>query len=59
MKKEYNLTIKYDDRNDGCEIDEYVDEEEIVFTINDKDVRCPREMVKMLSKLDNTILGLA
>ena len=59
MKKEYNLTIKYDDNGDGCEIDEYLDEEELIFTIDDKDVLCPEEMAKMLLELDSNILGLA
>lgn len=59
MKKEYSLVIKYDDKKDGCEIDEYTDEEEIVFTVNNKDIICPEEMYKIISRLDNNILGLA
>jgi hypothetical protein len=59
MKKEYNLNIKYDDSGDECEIDEYLDEEEIIFTIDDKDIICPEEMGKLIMKLDNNILGLA
>ena len=59
MKKEYNLNIKYDDDSDKCEVDEYFDEEEIIFTINDKDVICPKDMSEMLIKLDSNILGLS
>ena len=59
MKKEYNLTIKYDDSEDKCEIDEHWDEEEIVFTIDDRDIICPEEMSKIILELDNNILGLA
>ena len=59
MKKEYNLNIKYDDTGDECEVDEYLDEEEIVFTIDDRDIICPDEMSKIIMKLDNNILGLA
>tara|TARA_R100000234_G_scaffold118730_1_gene99817 strand:+ start:319 stop:498 length:180 start_codon:yes stop_codon:yes gene_type:complete len=59
MKKEYNLNIKYDDTGDECEVDEYLDEEEIVFTIDNRDIICPDEMSKIIMKLDNNILGLA
>ena len=59
MKKEYNLTIKYNDGYDECEIDEHIDEEEIIFTVDDKDIKCPKAMVEMLSRLDSTILGLS
>jgi len=59
MKKEYNLNIKYDDSGEECEIDEYLDEEEIIFTIDDKDIICPEEMVKLIIELDSNILGLA
>ena len=59
MKKEYSLTIKYDDIKDECDIEEHIDEEEIVFTIDNKDVICPEEMSKIILKLDNNILGLA
>ena len=41
MKKEYNLNIKYDDSGDNCEIDEYFDKEELIFTVDDKDIICP------------------
>ena len=59
MKKEYNLNIKYDDTGDECDVDEYLDEEEIVSTIDDRDIICPDEMSKIIIKLDNNILGLA
>ena len=59
MKKEYSLNIKCDDSEDKCEIDEHWDEEEIVFTIDDRDIICPEEMSKIILKLDNNILGLA
>ena len=59
MKKEYNLNIKYDDSGDNCEIDEYFDKEELIFTVDDKDIICPEEMAEMLLNLDNNILGLA
>jgi len=59
MKKEYNLNIKYDDAGEECEIDEYFDEEEIVFTVNDRDIICSEEMCKAILELDNNILGLA
>ena len=59
MKKEYSLNIKCDDREDKCEIDEHWDEEEIVFTIDDRDIICPEEMSKIILELDNNILGLA
>ena len=59
MKKEYNLNIKYDDTGDECEVDEYLDEEEIVFTIDDRDIIYPDEMSKIIMRLDNNILGLA
>ena len=59
MKKEYSLNIKCDDNEDKCEIDEHWDEEEIVFTIDDRDIICPEEMSKIILELDNNILGLA
>jgi len=59
MKKEYNLNIKYDDAKEECEIDEYLDEEEIIFTIDDRDIICPEEMSKAIIELDSNILGLA
>jgi len=59
MKKEYNLNIKYDDAGEECEIDEYFDEEEIVFTVDNKDIICSEEMSRAILGLDSTILGLA
>ena len=59
MKKEYVLKLTCDDRDDICEVDEDFKEEEVVFTINDKDVICPNEMSRIILSLDNTILGLA
>ena len=59
MKKEYNLNIKYDDAKEECEIDEYLDEEEIIFTIDDRDIICSEEMSKAIMELDSNILGLA
>tara|TARA_R110002012_G_scaffold282181_2_gene471862 strand:- start:334 stop:513 length:180 start_codon:yes stop_codon:yes gene_type:complete len=59
MKKEYNLNIKYDDAKEECEIDEYLDEEEIIFTIDDRDIICSEEMSRAIMKLDSNILGLA
>ena len=59
MKKEYNLNIKYDDTGEECEIDEYFDEEEIVFTVDDRDIICSEEMSRAIMKLDSNILGLA
>ena len=59
MKKEYTLKLTYNDEDDRCDIQEDFKEEEVVFTINNKDVICPDEMSKILLRLDNTILGLA
>jgi hypothetical protein len=59
MKKQYNLSISYDDTGEECEIDEYFDEEEIVFTIDNKDIICPEEMCRLIVELDSNILGLA
>ena len=59
MKKEYSLKLSYDDKNDICDVEEEFKEEEVVFTINNKDVICPSEMSRILLRLDNTILGLA
>ena len=59
MKKEYNLSIKYDDALEECEIDEYLDEEEVVFTVDDRDIICPEDMSKAILELDSNILGLA
>ena len=59
MKKEYTIRFKTDETDDICEMEEYMDEEELIFTIDNKDVICPQEMCEMLSKLDNNILGLA
>tara|TARA_R100001594_G_scaffold744_1_gene2965 strand:- start:3162 stop:3341 length:180 start_codon:yes stop_codon:yes gene_type:complete len=59
MKKEYTIRFKTDETDDICEMEEYMDEEELIFTIDNKDVICPQEMSEMISKLDNNILGLA
>jgi type II secretory pathway component PulC len=59
MKKEYSLKLSYDDKDDVCDVTEEFKEEEVVFTINNKDVICPNEMSRILLRLDNTILGLA
>jgi hypothetical protein len=59
MKKEYSLNIKYDDAREECEIDEYFDEEEIVFKVDDRDIICSEEMSRAILELDSNILGLA
>tara|TARA_R110000824_G_scaffold67043_1_gene173687 strand:- start:639 stop:818 length:180 start_codon:yes stop_codon:yes gene_type:complete len=59
MKKEYSVNITYEDSDDRCEIEESTGEEEIVFTIDNKDIICSREMSDMIIELDSYILGLA
>jgi len=59
MKKEYILKLICDSKSDECEIKEEYNEEEIVFTIDNKDIICSDEMSKEILKLDNNILGLA
>ena len=59
MKKEYILKLTYDSKSGKCDVKEEFNEEEVVFTIDNKDVICSSEMSKEILKLDNNILGIA
>ena len=59
MKKEYTLKLTCNDEDDRCDIEEDFKEEEVIFTINNKDIICSSEMSREILKLDNNILGIA
>ena len=59
MKKEHAFKLSYDDKDDTCDVIEELDEEEVVFTINNKDIICSSEMSREILKLDSNILGIA